>query len=230
MVSTASSSQHQIHPRRWLMAAAVASSLASVHGYSVGAPVSMPRSTVFPLGGIELSILAPEDSLLFDLSTGLVTPSNQQQRKPLFGATFTKPAKTTYDLGLGKNAPVSQSSGSDRKPFRAQRDHIDVFQATKYWTEYESAREFPSPQSQMTVVYEKTSLPLATTKKTRKTVALHPKRSMQDSLTIVEATRNDQAVMVPSDPSSQRDVNSVWVEMLIHYEQQKQNAVHMNVN
>ncbi|CAB9500671.1 expressed unknown protein [Seminavis robusta] len=221
---------------RWPLVVAVAVSLATVEGYTIAVPLSKPLSTGFSVLSVSdtgVKISPPKDDVLDPFDE---LPSNMSLIKPSrpCGVTSTQqPCRATYDLGLGKNAPVTHSSGSNL--YTAESDSR-VLEATKYWSEYESVREFPSPQSQQVVAY-RSAVP-ETNKKMRKTVLLHPKRTMQDSLTIVPnaarqklrtSTGQPVPMMVQSD-ASQLDVNSVWVEMLIHSEQQKQeNELYMHV-
>jgi hypothetical protein len=200
-------------------------SIYNVHGYVASVPISRPSPQVFHLPDIELTILPPVDASI-EVSQ---LPAEMKPTSMPFdaSATISRPQKRSYDLGLGKNSPVTRAS-STKDDMGVTGDK--VFQATQYWSEYESVRDFPSPQSQMTVEFEKRS---PNTKKTRKQVPLHLKRAVQDSLTFLPSTGLDAGripsmlpklpVMVHSD-SSQLDVNSVWVEMLIHSEQLRQNG------
>ena len=113
----------------------LAMALSNVEGYSVGAPVSKPAATIFPFPDIEVSMF-PKNTFGLDPSIEVPSVARRKSTKP-FGVS--RPSRSTYDLGLGKNAPVASTSKS---PVEMERNN--VIEAAQYWSEYESVREFPS--------------------------------------------------------------------------------------
>jgi hypothetical protein len=116
-----------------------------------------------------------------------------------------------YDLGLGKNRPVM---GSSQPSARVTDDHdVHLHLTVSYLVDYESTREFPSP----------TRIPLASAgegpRKSRKRqyAPLVPKRITDDS--IISIASNGQATARKF--RGHFDLNTAWIEMLIHEEQNK---------
>lgn len=149
------------------------------------------------------------------------SPSKVNQRKATSETNNSKPSRITYDLGLGKNKPVV----SNIHPPTLAMDDMDSWDPLIHWNEYESVREFPSPLN--IVESDKLAIAAAPTKR-RKIVSINPTRYMEDSLPILPKSPQKVAsfksqvtvpVMTRSDASQQLDVNTVWVEMLIHSEQ-----------
>jgi hypothetical protein len=109
-----------------------------------------------------------------------------------------------YDLGLGKNKPVY--GGTLQK-----NDPVD---ATKFLVEHESVRAHPSPFGQAQPSQQ------AEPKKKRILPEVQLERRSTDILTI----QNDGIVVIPHisvTSKAQLDLNTVWVEMMIHSEQMK---------
>lgn len=148
--------------------------------------------------------------------------SKRKKRNPL-DAKPSKPARnTSYDLGLGKNQPVVSKKTTNVDSVESNK--ADVSSTVMYWSKHESVRNFPSPLEEREVKYD---LPTAPTKKTRTVMPINPIRHVADSLPIIPNTRSEQSAAVRGQPlmmrsdSSQMDVNTAWVEMLIHSEQRK---------
>lgn len=117
----------------------------------------------------------------------------------------TSPRLQKYDLGLGKNAPLTSE-------FQAEVQTHDVRIASKYWMANEPAVTFPSPQSQHqfpTPSTEQQREPRELKRK-RNAIPLIPKRQSQDVLQI----SNDR--VMSRSQAAKLDVNTIWVEMLIH--------------
>ena len=112
-----------------------------------------------------------------------------------------------YDLGLGKNLPVTGS----QKSFHP---HRNVHQAVEYWMVSDSTRSFPQPNSQLDRDTSGTPISMPTAKKLRPII---PSRFSHDAIHISQSENEAQAVWAlhPNDV----DVNTMWVEMLIHHEQ-----------
>ena len=113
----------------------------------------------------------------------------------------------SYDLGLGKNKPVK---GRSRE--------LD-YDAAHFMVEHESVRDFPSP-------LEKVKFPLqaAKTETISRLPKVEPKRQQEEHLKIVRGASVDEADeyprMIPIS-NMRLDLNTVWVEMLIHDEKMK---------
>jgi hypothetical protein len=207
----------------------VALSIYNAHGYVASVPMSMPSPQAVHLPDIGLTTLLPVDA---SFAVSLLPAQRKPRGMPFdMSADTSRPQKRSYDLGLGKNSPVTKASSTNDATGVSEDD---IFKATQYWSEYESVRDFPSPRSQMIVDFEKHS---SQTKKSRKQVPLHLKRAVQDSLTFLPSVGLDSGRTLSSLPklpvmvqsgSSQLDVNSVWVEMLIHSEQLRQNELVVN--
>jgi hypothetical protein len=123
-----------------------------------------------------------------------------------------------YDLGLGKNAPLNTS--------QTQVPVQDVQMASKFWSSNEPAVSFPSPLSRGEEESESIVQPQQklSKKPKRKSVPLYHKRQSQDVLEISGDCMTPRSAMVSSAKKQQLDVNTVWVEMLIHNQQQMQLA------
>ena len=152
---------------------------------------------------------------------------------------------TNYNLGIGKNPPVYGKSSK----FNANNP-IDVRESTtQYWIEHEATREYPSPQLLVEASLSRPHQSLssssslstpqsASTKRSPPLSTVQPKRRSQDALhiqhprTSTTASTRDAAtgfqpaavVLLPSihrTSNAQLDVNTVWVEMMLHNEQMK---------
>jgi hypothetical protein len=100
--------------------------------------------------------------------------------------------KPTYDLGLGKNKPVYG---------KAQSTTDDV---TQFLVEHESVRRYPPP-------LQEKKLPLPKIQLERKSEDILYIRSRDHTVVPHISTTSD----------AQLDVNTVWVEMMIHSEKMK---------
>lgn len=175
-----------------------------VRGYAFSQPRTKPLTSAlsFPEIGLQFPSEVKVRKVPADIETAFLKRN--------------KPPRNTYDLGLGKNKPVKSEAVS-------VSNDVHVADALMHWNEYESVREFPSPLKRVEVEYE---TPAASTKTTRRITSVNPTRYVEDSLQIIRnrkedvAAIKDQPVMMRSD-SSRMDVNTVWVEMLIHSEQLK---------
>ena len=116
--------------------------------------------------------------------------------------------RSKYDLGLGKNLPVTS------RPQQSFQPHHDIHQAVKYWMVSDSTRSFPQPNSQLDRDTSGTPISMPTAKKLRPII---PSRFSHDAIHISQSEHEAQAVWTlhPNDV----DVNTMWVEMLIHHEQ-----------
>ena len=118
-------------------------------------------------------------------------------------------SKPTYDLGIGKNKPLYNIEASCIE---------EIEGATKFLVEHESVRAYPSPL--MVDASHKASSNPTTTKPKKVLPKVQLKRKATDSLSI----GNDDISNIPQirqTSSVQLDLNTVWVEMMIHSEQSK---------
>jgi hypothetical protein len=135
--------------------------------------------------------------ILMAVPSALAYATSSPVTKPAFGLPKLEHASATpsqkYDLGLGKNAPLNPST------FQS----LDVQTASQLWIAPEPARTYPSPASNLHIQTE--ALP-----NKRKAMPILPRRQSEDVLHIM-----DDRTILPSS-SAQLDLNTVWVEMLIH--------------
>jgi hypothetical protein len=110
----------------------------------------------------------------------------------------------------------------------------DIEAATQYWVDYESVREYPSPLP----AEARNDTPK---KKKKQHPPLIPNRLTDDSqLKIVAATPTSSTVQSPHPPRvlvqpSMRsgrsfDINTAWIELLIHEQQTKLTAINASMN
>ena len=216
---------HSFSQRAFLFMLALATS--SVHeasGYTVAAPISKPIGCNIPHVDIpgntrhsHLKIPSKIDTTFF------------RKDQEVFGVLNRRSSRSTYDLGLGKNKPVvsRRKDGSTNTATSNSDQPRTVVEATQYWNEHQTAREFPAPTSTVIVV------DAATAPKPKKTLpVVNPTRRAHDVLAILATDTSDRQatspqnkpVMVSSAPV-QLDVNTIWVEMLIHSEQLKRQGL-----
>ena len=108
---------------------------------------------------------------------------------------------TTYDLGLGKNPPVV-----------GKRTSIDTDRntATRFWVEHEAVHQYPSPSLAIEEFKPRIppKMPLPKVK---------PSRMSEDVLNI--SSKKGSSVIFQANPNLKIDLNTVWVEMMIHNQQ-----------
>jgi len=154
--------------------------------------------------------------ILLALPSALGYATSAPMTKPAFMPQIVPSKKTRspqkYDLGLGKNAPLSNHD-------RATLPPQGVTTAAQYWMAPEPAVTFPSPLAQLqqsrTSGASKLQPAVSNNKSKRTSILLHQERHSEDVLKI-----SDDGIMSPSRPSASKlDLNTVWVEMLIHNQQ-----------
>lgn len=157
--------------------------------------ISQPLAT--PFGVVSRPKLKPKQRLVH---TEIVLPKD-----------LTKShieGRKTYDLGIGKNQPVygRKGHGGATMPLRSRGD------ITQYLNEHLSMREYPSP-----------SQTAASTKRRKTLPKVQPERRTTEFLDIISDRSTSCTVMPIIQPSSdvKLDVNTVWVEMMLHSEQTK---------
>ena len=146
-------------------------------------------------------------SLLFCLSAHAYTSRPAaSQLVAKFGVESANPAasRVSYDLGLGKNPPVVQSSSSIT-PWDVQR-------ATAFLVDHEAVNKIPHPPMLSAATHN--------TKPKREVKPLIPIRLADDILHISQGHASETPTMIPVGGDS-FDLNTPWVEMLIHEQRQK---------
>jgi hypothetical protein len=123
--------------------------------------------------------------------------------------------RVKYDLGLGKNLPVTKS----QKSFQL---HHDIHQAVEYWMVSDSARSFPQPDSQLEKNTPEIPISASTAKKLYPII---PNRFSDDVIYISDSEQEAQMQAVWTLHPNNVDMNTMWVEMLIHHERMNYAAV-----
>ena len=212
-----------------LALATTSSNVEEANGYSVAVPVTHPSN----LENILACSTRKRDpvreintlSLQEEVEVAALVGDNQRS---------SSSNRSTYDLGIGKNRPVHLTQQND-SAFTASHNTAtkshgrSVFEVTQFWNDHQAVRKYPAPDP--STVASDTS-----TKPKNILPVVNPTRQARDMLTIVKESPGvsshqpklqqprSQPIMVPSSQQrkSQLDVNTVWVEMLIHSEQLKQ--------
>merc|ERR1739841_429635 len=180
----------------------------------VVAPLDFPTEAMKPLP----QILADESTIPTAVPTIVVEKA---------AATTTTPRrKVKYDLGLGKNKPVTNT--------RAQTDSLvekDV-DPTQFLIQHESTRPYPSPLDSKSVSQE-SKTDQGTKRKRKNLPRVQHRRHSEDVLSIRDSHDDKHSsrhpVIAPihhlsagkSGPTAKLDVNTIWVEMMLHNEQKK---------
>lgn len=137
---------------------------------------------------------APGSSFAYvsSASSGTVrTPTFLPEQK------ITSQKRPTYDLGLGRNPPVIG------KPKPATTEGTTTYDAAQFWMIPEAVHNYPSPLMKA---------------KKRKPQQVIPSRMASDAVDI--SGRNSDAKAVLQVKSVDLEMNTLWVEMLIHQQQQ----------
>lgn len=150
-------------------------------------------------------------------------------------------------MGIGKNQPFHTDIRNDEHAFYTDdTSEGDVYEAAQFMAQYESTHRFPSPLDRSSSFEQRIQQHQAITTHQSKTgksegakiknnkrnslPKVQLKRQLEDVLYIVTearapygklaSTSHSHPVMIqPSRRSQQIDINSVWVEMLIHDQQ-----------
>lgn len=146
--------------------------------------------------------------------------------------------RVSYDLGMGRNQPVRSAT---HKPAFINVDSrpVVIEEAAQYLFEHESVREYPSP---LVAAINRETLKAQAAVAAAAKVGSPQKQSSSTSFPVLIPNRvTDDSVLkiVPSihpaaegkpcavaqqsmTTSNQFDLNTAWIEMLIHEQQQKQ--------
>lgn len=152
-----------------------------------------------------------------------------------------------YDLGLGRNPPVRGAQATSKQPTIPQH----VYEAVQFCNEHQAVIEYPSPHRNQELRSEqdqrsgmsanaKTASPSDRTAKTKKLPFVQPKRLAPDLINIHASKaacgqvsevdgrgsgRHPIATVAPHGrKSSELELNTAWVEMLIHEQLQAMEA------
>jgi hypothetical protein len=134
--------------------------------------------------------------------------------------------RMSYDLGLGKNPPVNKKKRCTHVPTEG-----NVYKACRFLVEHQATRCIPSPQDSeespsrcdhLKQEFKSSRNNSSTTRKQiRKGKAVKPKRVLEDVLIILQDKQHflkeRKPTMIKPD-AHELDVNSVWVEMLLHHQ------------
>jgi hypothetical protein len=148
---------------------------------------------------------------------GYATTSNRPFARPFGTETdslvfprkdVAKKTKATYDLGLGKNQPFYGGKSNSQISM--------TYEVTQYLVEHEAVRAYPSP-----VVVDEQQSPSSSsaTKKRPALPRVQLERQSKDTLKI--KNRGDFVPHIRATSDDKLDLNTVWVEMMIHSEQMK---------
>jgi hypothetical protein len=172
----------------------------SVFGYSSSTINQQPFAKPFGLSSEQISKVL------------VVAPANEKNQS----TSQTNTKKTTYNLGLGKNKPLY-----GRRTYPPSHVPED---ATFFLVEHASVQNFPAPNRAADTVATAVE-PAAKTKRPLPVVQLE--RKSEDVLLIydrvdVSSTQSSSSspIIIPRS-STQLDLNTAWVEMLIYSEQAK---------
>jgi hypothetical protein len=129
--------------------------------------------------------------------------------------------RVTYSLGLGKNQPVLGAS-TTANTITSEETVDDVYQAVQFWTGHKAVRNIPSPNENLKLAEK---LKADEQSKPPKSSARHivPTRLAQDLLSISNHHHVGEESRGPTmiGDVQAMDLNTPWVEMLIHEQQLK---------
>jgi hypothetical protein len=190
--------------------------LSSALGYTTTTPISRPAPFVI-------------------VSTPPTTTEDQQAFRPSWFVpnvvvaveANNKPQKVSYDLGLGKNQPVHGGKRNTQHQHQANTNNV-----VRHMVQYESARPYPSPLVQRVMQEEQTAPAVAAAapvlpKKKRSLPKVQLERKAQDVLKIHmqhhhHNMEDDSSLPTMVGKHQHMDLNTVWVEMWIHNQQQEE--------
>ena len=146
--------------------------------------------------------------------------------------------RISYDLGLGKNPPVVKHKSRNQELLEGGvfEEHRNTYQAVEFLKEHQPTRDYPSPLDEVIPAplktqvstndmesksHSKLSSKMPRPRRNGKPT-VQPKRALEDILIILDETKDVLEAEIPTMimPSThQLDVNSIWVEMLLHDQQ-----------
>jgi len=167
------------------------------------------------------------------------TPTSDENNAPRTTTIVVEKVKTErrnlkYDLGLGKNQPVNNDNGNESSSSKQRSP------PTQFLVEHESVRPYPSPLNLGS--QSESSNNRNEAKSRRKNLPkVQPRRQSKDVFHIRDPTHmgntkdnnafGQHPVIVPinhssvgrnnNEPAVKFDLNTVWVEMMLHSEHKK---------
>ena len=184
--------------------------LSTALGYTTTAPISRPAPFVVVPS-------RPTTDEAFRPASWFVLPN-----VPMVVEEQAKPQKVSYDLGLGKNQPVH---GGKRN---TQSINTNIDQVVRHMVQHESTRPYPSPLVVQVKKEEQTApaIPLVAQlpKKKKQLPKVQLERKAQDVLKILHSHNMESLSSLPTMVGKHQhvDLNTVWVEMLIHNQQEQE--------
>jgi hypothetical protein len=128
--------------------------------------------------------------------------------------------RVTYSLGLGKNQPVLGAS-TTANTITSEESVEDVYQAVQFWTGHKAVRNIPSPYENLKVAEKLIADAQSNPKASFRHIV--PTRLAQDLLSISNHHHVGEESRGPTMIGNVQamDLNTPWVEMLIHEQQLK---------
>ena len=139
---------------------------------------------------------------------GLSEKTARQTTKTTAAASSSSSSSSSYDLGIGKNKPVKNI------PYKAKVRYDNVESVADFWMVQDSVHDFPMPAMDSKGTEEAQQKPPVTK---RRIVPIVPNRMSEDAVSIM--TEGEDALTVARAQPKQLDLNTIWVEMLIHDQQ-----------
>ena len=112
--------------------------------------------------------------------------------------------RVSYDLGIGKNQPVVSKADD-------LNEKMNVYQAAKFWSEHQAVNDIPNPLLIQATANKPKLSPIIPLRLADDFLAIHHDRSEEHS----------HPTMTAKAPIQEYDLNTPWVEMLIHEQQVK---------
>mmetsp|Transcript_12531 Transcript_12531/g.34531 ORF Transcript_12531/g.34531 Transcript_12531/m.34531 type:complete len:235 (-) Transcript_12531:108-812(-) len=221
MTSTKSNLSASATTKMMLTFAAMQSMLL-VSGYMATAPVTkaVPRTFTAPAFVERTAPLIIPQAITVQQQTQTQTQEEdqqQQQQQQQHNQQSQSPSYS-YDLGIGKNKPFV--------PRVTTASMVSINDVTQHMNQHESTRTFPSP------LMDEDVMPATPAKDQKKNKVLPKIRLERRSADVLSITANDETIstqqaqprtlptITPKIRSTEMDINTIWVEMLIHSEQQ----------
>lgn len=140
--------------------------------------------------------------------------SEQSSNNPTSQTTKSLPPR--YDLGLGKNKPVVNKKRKQHQQEQREKPSVlstTTYDAARYWMIPEAVNNYPSPLN------EESKPP------TKKKILpkVQPLRMVSDELLDISGQNKDATALLYGN-AVDLDVNTLWVEMLIHHQATTQAA------
>lgn len=160
----------------------------------------------------------------------------QQHWQPQPVVQQQRPVK--YDLGLGKHAPIG---GYNKAPKGVVQDDESLqavaYEMAQYCTEFQAVNALPNPSERLRAADQGAAAAAAAanhSKTSRSKPRIMPKRFHRDDFSIQNVSNNNQQdstkeasalfVMTKTAASGNFDLNTAWVEMLLHEQELKLQA------